>query len=55
VVTHQAIRDDAHPDALSSLLNDRDECGKIAGLLEDAHAAIAATQHMINDIPRRWH
>jgi hypothetical protein len=51
---HQAIREDAHPDALSSLLEDRGECGKIAGLLEDVHAAIAAIHHLINDIPRRW-
>jgi hypothetical protein len=49
------MREDAHPDALSSLLEDRGGCGMIAGVLEDVHAALAAIHHMINDIPRRWH
>jgi hypothetical protein len=45
------MREDAHPDAVSSLLEDRGECGKIAGLLEDVHAAIAAIHHMIKTSP----
>jgi hypothetical protein len=49
----QWLREDAHLDALSSLLQDRDECGKIARPLEEIHAAIAAIHHVINDIPRR--
>ena len=47
VVVHQAIREDAHLDALSTLLQDRDERGKIAGLSKNVHAAVAAIHHVI--------
>jgi hypothetical protein len=53
VVVHQAVREDAHLDALPAILQDRDERGKVARFPEDIHAAIAAIHDVINDIPRR--
>jgi hypothetical protein len=47
VVAHQAVPEDAHFNALSPLLQDRDERGKIAGLSKNVHAAVAAIHHVI--------